>query len=177
MTTKSDISDDTTYGRTLNTDATSPRLFDCNYLSIEITAEDDVPPRTEEDRLALLSLLAPPPANEDTSSDGYCHKQFQALVRSQQPLLLRHIAAILYECDPACLNFGCNDDEYDPEAISIIYELQNAKGAEDVANIVIQEFQAWLGEDLSPFRANDKFIRMCRSIWMAWCAHDKPHIR
>lgn len=175
MTPQSDSSDDNTYGRTLNTDDASPRLFDCHHLYVEVTAEDDTH-LTEEDLAALLPLLEPPSSTQDTNTPSYRHKQFKAMVRSQHPQLLQSISSILYNCDPMCLNFDCNGDEYDPEAISIIYELQDAKSAKDVANIVIGQFQEWFGEDLSPFKANDKFIRMCRSIWMAWCAHDKPHI-
>ena len=177
MTPQSDSSDDNTYGRTLNTDDASPRLFDCHhvYLEVDVT-EEDGRPLTEEDLLAFLTPVEPHPVTQDTNSNSYCHKQFKAMVRSQYPLLLQSISAILYDCDPICLNFEGNDDEYDPEAISIIYELQNAKSAKDVSSIVIRQFQEWLCYDLSPYKDNPKFIRMCQGIWMAWCAHEKPQI-
>ena len=175
MAPQSDSSDDKTYGRTLNTDDASPRLFDCHHVHLEVTAVDGIP-LTEEDHLALLPLFEPHPVTEDTSSDSYCHEQFKAMVRSQHPLLMQSISAILYDCDPNCLNFEGNDDEYDPEAISIIYELQNAKSAKDVSSIAIRQFQEWLCYDISPYKDNPKFIRMCQSIWMAWCAHEKPII-
>ena len=45
MTPQSDSSDDNTYGRTLNTDDASPRLFDCHhvYLEVDVTEEDGIP--------------------------------------------------------------------------------------------------------------------------------------
>ena len=179
MTQDTDIADDVTYAKTLNSDAASPRLFECHQIVIELTEEDETPVN-EEDRLAFRSLVAsllePNPATQDTDSDRYCYKQFNEMVRSQQPLLLRHISTILYECDPVCLNYGFNDDEYDPEAISIIYELQDAKSAQDSSDIVIRQIQEWFGEDLSPYKDNGKFLRMCQRIWMVWCAHGKPRI-
>ena len=174
MTPNTSDPDDDSYNKTANTDDTSPRLFECNLTIVEI--DDD----THEDSDELLRLLEN--NGESISTDGSRKdsdnwESLKITITSQHPLLLKEISSILFESDPMCLNFGTNNDEYDPEAISIISELSEAQSVEDVADIVIVQFRKWFDCDLSPYKDNDKFKRMSRRIWLAWCAHNNQQIR
>lgn len=161
------------HDRTPNTDAASPRLFDCHRIEVVVGNE------TRESQDELLAQLIPvetEPTPQNASTRCYRHEDLKAMPISQHPLLLQSISGILYECDPMCLQWGHNEDEYDPEAVSIIYALHDAKSADDVANVVVREFQHWFSYDLSPYKDNPKFVRMCWRIWTAWFTHHKPDI-
>jgi len=160
--------DDISYDKTPNTDDTSPRLFECNTIIVEIDGDTH---ENSGDLLKLLEDNGESLSTDDARKDSDSWESIKTKIRTQHPLLLKVISSILIECDPMCLNFGTNDDEYDPEAISIISELNVAKNAEDAADIVIVQFRNWFGRDLSPYKDNGKFKQMSKRIWLAWCEH------
>ena len=69
--------------------------------------------------------------------------------------LLTRIARILYNEDPMKINFGCNPDEYEPEAATIIQRLPLAKNEANALEIVHDEFSRWFGEDTLAVLNND----------------------
>lgn len=168
MTPNTPTADDNSDDKTPNTDDTSQRLFECNHMVVVLdgNSQDD-----SEDLLHLLYTNGSPLAADEASKDSDNWDSLKSTITSQHPLLLKAISAILFESDPMCLNFYTNDDEYDPEAISIISELNGAKSVDDAADIVIEQFQHWFDCDLSPYKDNSKFIRMSRRIWVAWCEY------
>ena len=168
MTPNTPTDNGNSYGKTPNTDDNSPRLFDCNPIIVELDGDTH---ETGEDLLKLLEDNGESLSTDEARNDSDSWESIKMKIRTQHPLLLTVISSILFESDPMCLNFGSNDDEYDPEAISIISELTVAKSTEDVANIVIVQFLHWFDCDLSPYKDNDKFIRMSQRIWLAWCEY------
>jgi hypothetical protein len=166
MTPSTPTADDNSYGKMPNTDDTSPRLFECNQIIVEIDGDTD---DNSEDLLNLLENVGRHPATDETRNDSNNWESLKILIRNQHPLLLKEVSSILFESDPMCLNFDNNVDEYDPEAVSIISELSEAQSPEDVADIVIVQFRNWFDCDLSPYKDNDKFTRMSKRIWLAWC--------
>lgn len=87
--------------------------------------------------------------------------------------LLTRIAQILYNEDPMKINFGCNPDEYEPEASAIIQRLPLAKNEADALEIVHDEFSCWFGEEglVGP---KEKYRAASALIWVAWLQHSRP---
>ena len=61
-------------------------------------------------------------------------------------ILTNAVTIILYEHDPVGINGGCNPLEYDLEAQTIVSRLNKSFSANDVRNIVHEEFCHWFGE-------------------------------
>ncbi len=168
MTPNTSDPDDDFYDKIPNTDDTSPHLFECNLIFVEIDGD------THEDSNELLKLLENfdrLSATDEAKNDSDNWESLEMKIRAQHPFLLKELSSILFESDPMCLNFGNNNDEYDPEAVSIISELSEEQRPEDVADIVIVQFRNWFDCDLSPYKDNDKFTKMSKRIWLAWCTH------
>ncbi len=153
----------------------SPRIFKCEYLVIEVDEDDgDQPPAVADDTGIvkavsepedLLSLLEPIPSTGEKmipprlSDDELVHMKS----------LLDKFAAILFEYDPACINFVTNTDEYGLEADTIAAMLPDCRSFNDAMDAIIMIIREMLVTDLSPYRSNVKVTRMCKRIWFAWC--------
>jgi hypothetical protein len=86
--------------------------------------------------------------------------------------LFSAISALLFEDDPIGIDFESNTDEYEPEAGTIIPRLHSANSAQDVENIVYEEFSRWFGAgDAGP---KSRYESVSRRIWEIWCAFQKP---
>ncbi len=74
------------------------------------------------------------------------------------------ISAILFENDLQGINFGSNDDEYEPEVGTILPRLKEAQSITDVQRIVHEEFGVWFGEpgDIENYKV------VAQEIWAAW---------
>lgn len=84
--------------------------------------------------------------------------------------LLTRIAQILYNEDPMKINLGCNHDEYEPEASTIIQRLPSAQNEADALEIVHDEFSRWFGgEDLAG--PKEKYRAASALIWATWLQH------
>jgi hypothetical protein len=161
----------------LNENSHSPRIFRCEYLVIEVGEDDggqspavaddtgivEVVPEPED----LLSLLEPIPSTGEEMvlprlSDG-------ELVNMKS--LLDRFAAILFEYDPACINFAANTDEYDLEAEIIAAMLPDCRSFNDAMDAIIMAIREMLDTDLSPYRSNVKVARMSKQIWFEWWSY------
>jgi len=57
------------------------------------------------------------------------------------------LEALLFEEDPIGINFGHNQDEYDPEVRTILPSLRSCSNVEEIRKIVHSEFCRWFGAD------------------------------
>jgi len=56
---------------------------------------------------------------------------------------------LLFEEDPIGINFGHNDDEYDPEVRTILPRLHTCVTVDDVSAVVHEEFCRWFDADIA----------------------------
>ena len=84
-------------------------------------------------------------------------------LRAEHGPLYDRVAAILFEQDPAGVNFGDNRDEYEAEADQIVPRLRSCSSAEDVQRVVFEEFAKMFDDDTvdSP----ERFGRIAALIW------------
>ena len=90
-------------------------------------------------------------------------KRFQAQYRA----LYDHVLEILFQLDPTGVHHD-NAEKFVPEAISILARLPDARTADDVEQIVLEELRRWYGRrrlaNLDPERLTDATIAVC-SAW------------
>lgn len=87
-------------------------------------------------------------------------------VQATDPKFFAAVSKLMFEHDPISINFGDNADEYDAEAGTVIPRLQTCTSADDVANVVHEEFLRWFGKDIAGDRS--RYINMARDIWALW---------
>ena len=153
-------------GKERNTDPNSPRLFVCEYTTI-VLDDDDGDVSSELGSSELLDLLEP--VHDDCSNPSQTAiPTLSDKEREEMKPVIRKVSTILFECDPMCLNFGSNRDEYDPEAVTIISMLKYRESVDDAVDIIVDSFRHWFDQDLSEYKTDRKFIRMAKRIWVAW---------
>lgn len=88
-------------------------------------------------------------------------------VRRMYTHLFDEVLEVLRRHDPIRLHeLGAPDDEYAPEARTIIPRLRSAAGPDDALRIVHEEFQQWFGIDTAgPL---DNYRNAAREIWTLW---------
>jgi hypothetical protein len=69
----------------------------------------------------------------------------RAVLRQRYGSLYDFVLALLFEVDPAGINFETNTDEYEPEVDTILPRLREGQTAEDLQRIVHEEFMRWFG--------------------------------
>ena len=62
--------------------------------------------------------------------------------------MFEDLATYLFEQDPMGLNFGINPDEYEPEVGTIMPRAFDAESADEIAQILREEFERWFGPRL-----------------------------
>ena len=85
--------------------------------------------------------------------------------------LLAAVTLVLFEHDPVNINFGCNPDEYEPEAKTIISRLNHAKSPNDVLTIVHEEFCHWFGIEIAGTK--EKYTKVSEQIFEKWITYNK----
>lgn len=163
-------------GKKRNTDPNSPRLFECEYTTI-VLDDDDGDVSNDLGSGDLLDLLEP--VHVDCSSSAQtATPTLSDKEREEMTPVIRNVSAILFECDPMCLNFGSNSDEYDPEAVTIISMLKYKENVDDAIEAIVDTFRHWFDEDLSDYKADSKFTCMAQRIWVASSEyHEDPKNR
>lgn len=152
--------------RDLNEDPGSPKIFACDYIVVELDDDDsDMPP--EFDKAELLSLLEP------VSLDNEGPPGLQDDEKEEMKPLVQEVSSILFECDPMCLDFETNTDEYDFVADTVVLLLKDKETVDDVIEAVISSIKCWFSRDLSNYKTNDKFISMSQRIWAAWSEYQR----
>ncbi len=73
---------------------------------------------------------------------------------------------VLHRHDPMSLaSMGAPADEYEPEAGTIAERLPTAASAEDVAAVMVEEFERWFGAEITPPRS--AFTDAADEVWAA----------
>ena len=101
----------------------------------------------------------------------------ERIERERQQLRARYgglfdkVTAILYRHDPVGLNFGVNPDEYEPEAMTILPRLGEARSVGDVQRIIPEELVRWFDENWFGRPKAERLKRRndaATEIWEAW---------
>jgi hypothetical protein len=86
--------------------------------------------------------------------------------RAQYRAFYDELVDILFQLDPIGVHSG-NAEKFVPEATTIMGRLREARVAEDVEQIIQQEFRRWYGRrrlsNLDPERLTDATIAVCRA--------------
>jgi hypothetical protein len=90
------------------------------------------------------------------------------VLKRQYGKLFASISEALFNADPARINCEVNTDEYEAEAATIVPRLSAAQSAEDVQNIVYEEFLYWFEGTAG---GKDNFAAVAAEIWTLWCAY------
>jgi hypothetical protein len=89
-------------------------------------------------------------------------KRYQA----QHRALYDELVNILFQLDPISVHAG-DTEKFVPEATTIMARLREARVAEDVEQIVLQELRRWYGRrrlaNQDPDRITDATIAICRA--------------
>lgn len=76
------------------------------------------------------------------------------------------VAALLFDADPAGINFGSNIDKYLTEAAIVVAALPLATGVDDVTNLLHRVFTMWFDADIAG--PVEKYRPVAAEIWNAW---------
>jgi hypothetical protein len=78
----------------------------------------------------------------------------RAALRQRYGSLYEFVLDLLFEVDPAGINFETNTDEYEPEVDTILPRLEGDKTVEDLQKIVYEEFMRWFGVETAGSAGN-----------------------
>jgi hypothetical protein len=93
----------------------------------------------------------------------HARKQLPA-VKAEFGELFAEVSEILFRCDPMCINYGFNTDEYEPEVGTILPRLKDCQSTRDVQKVVYEEFEQWFGIP----GEQEKYRQPSQEIWAAW---------
>ena len=103
-----------------------------------------------------------PTSAKDLEQQRAARKRYQARYRA----LYDALVDILFQLDPISVHAG-KTDKFVPEATTIMARLREARVAEDVEQIVLQELRRWYGRrglaNQDPDRIADATIAICRA--------------
>jgi hypothetical protein len=84
-------------------------------------------------------------------------------LRAEYGELFDEIAALLFQYDPIGINYDHNTDEYEVETETILPRLSGCQSADDVLQIVHQEFVRWFDPVIAgPQR---RYAEVASEIW------------
>jgi hypothetical protein len=97
----------------------------------------------------------------ETERDAILRRRSE--LRAQHGPLYDRVSAILFEQDPAGVNFGDNTDEYESEADLIVPRLRSCSSSEDVQRVVFEEFAKMFDDET--VESPERFARIAALIW------------
>ena len=97
----------------------------------------------------------------ETERDAILRRRSE--LRVQLGPLYDRVSAILFEQDPAGVNFGDNTDEYESEADLIVPRLRSCSSSEDVQTVVFEAFATMFDDGM--FESPERFGRIAALIW------------
>lgn len=101
--------------------------------------------------------------------------QRQRLLEPPFYKFLLEIETILNKHDLIGLYFVVNKDEYEPEALAIIFKLCSAENKEDVGVIIYDVFVQFFGvEDIAEDKIDIIHGEMATDVWETWKKHLIP---
>ena len=84
-------------------------------------------------------------------------------LRAEYGELFDVIAALLFQYDPIGVNFDHNTDEYEVETETILPRLSGCQSADDVLQIVHQEFVRWFDPVIAG--PQGRYAEVASEIW------------
>ena len=90
-------------------------------------------------------------------------------LRAEYGELFDSTAALLFRYDPIGIGFDVNPDEYEPEAGTILPRLRHCQSADDVLDVVHEEFVRWF--DLRTAGSREHYKELASDIWQLWRGH------
>ena len=92
-------------------------------------------------------------------------------LKAEYRKLFDSIAALLYRHDPIGINFDFdgNSDEYEPEAGTILPRLNSCRSADDVLQVVHEEFVRWF--DSATAGPPEHYKKIASEVWQLWQGH------
>jgi hypothetical protein len=87
-------------------------------------------------------------------------------LKAEYGKLFDSVSALLFRFDPAGINFEINPDEYQIEAGTILPRLRHCQSADDVLQVVHEEFIRWF----NPVTAGPKesHVQIASEVWQLW---------
>jgi len=92
-------------------------------------------------------------------------------LKVQYRALFDFTAALLYRHDPIGINFDFdeNTDEYEPEVGTILPRLNSCRSADDVLQVVHEEFVRWFGSGTAG--PPEHYRKIASEVWQLWQKH------
>ena len=87
-------------------------------------------------------------------------------LKAEYGKLFNAVVALLFRHDPMGINYDTNMDEYEPEAGTILPKLRTCHSADDVRQIVHEEFVRWF--DASNAGPPEHYTQIALEIWELW---------
>ncbi len=84
-------------------------------------------------------------------------------LRAEYGELFDEIAELLFQYDPIGINYGHNTDEYEVETETILPRLSGCRSADDVLQVVHEEFVRWFDSVIAGPR--ERYAEISREIW------------
>jgi len=84
-------------------------------------------------------------------------------LRAEYGELFDEIAALLFQHDPIGINYDHNTDEYEVETETILPRLSGCRSADDVLQVVHEEFVRWFDTVIAGPR--ERYAEVSREIW------------
>jgi hypothetical protein len=88
----------------------------------------------------------------------------RSVVQLKDPTFFAAVSKAMFDVDPIGINFAYNTDEYDAEAGTVIPRLAVCRSAEDVAQVLLEEFRSWFGIEIPGDLAN--YRALAADIWL-----------
>jgi hypothetical protein len=95
------------------------------------------------------------------------------VLREEFKGLYDRLAAILFEEDPAGINFEDNTDEYEPEVRTTLPRLKDCRSVQDVQAVVHEEFIRWF--DAETVGPRERYHKIATRIWAEISALSSQH--
>jgi hypothetical protein len=84
-------------------------------------------------------------------------------LRSEYGVLYDKISELLFRHDPIGINFEHNTDEYEPEVGTILPRLKTCTSANELLQVVHEEFVRWFGIETAG--SQDRYRKIADEIW------------
>jgi hypothetical protein len=92
-------------------------------------------------------------------------------LRAEYGELFDSTAALLFRHDPIGISFKENTDEYEPEVETILPRMRDCHGADDVLQVVHEEFVRWF--DMGTAGPREHYQEVASEIWQLWQSASK----
>jgi len=95
---------------------------------------------------------------------------YKDLIKEEYQEIFEDISMLLFKNDPMCINFLVNEDEYYPEAATIVLRLSKLSAPISVyttLDVIHEEFKKWFTSD-SLIGPKERYIELAYRICDMW---------